>query len=292
MSPNPQYKTVSERHFAAYLENMEYVAEYEPDISEQTTKPDFVFEHDGLEVMCDVVERRPSEKQRAAEQLEAASVAPGDAMKPRARFYDPVKEVRHLIKEKRKKFKGYNGRLCALIMFNNGNRDIRLRPVFMFGAMMGNPGVQGCLSIATGVVDPSSIRSTYLPRGGSMVESYRDKKFHKSLQNVSAIIAMESFQLPNPQYETELAKRIQVRETQLNRYLSAEEKAFDVIDLIEGGISPNVGQAWGLTVCLNPTARIRFPDNVFDGPFDEHWQLTGDCELRIFAGAQRLEMST
>jgi hypothetical protein len=289
VSISAEYKTVSEGYFAAYLESAQYMASYEPDMKGQTTKPDFVFEYEGMQVICDVKERMPSVEQIAAEQLELESTPTGTLSRSRARSFDPVGEIRYLINEKRKKFKGYNDHLCALIFYNNGNRDVRFHPPFLFSAMIGDLGFRASISREIGVVDRRTIRDVFLDRGGSMIKSYRTGAYHESLRNISAICALESFEVANPEYIAALELEIQRRSGHLKRNLSGKERAGIVIDLITSGVRRTNGRSWGLTVCLNPIARVRFPDNVFNGPYDEHWELVGERPKRIIAGEHRLQ---
>jgi hypothetical protein len=75
----------------------------------------------------------------------------------------------------------------------------------------------------------------------------------------------------------------------LGRALTREERCTIHYDLIlERGFPMTLGDAPGVTVCVNPFASKSFPSDLFNGAFDEHWTITDGQMVRIFAGKHRL----
>jgi hypothetical protein len=292
MAPTAQFDTVSEEYFAAYLDEAKHRWERHPRIPGQTKTPDFVFPHDGVQVFSEVKERTPNNEQLDAERTRLDAIAAGGPHISVARFFDPVDQVRRLINEGRRKFKDFDGYLCVLIISNNGHPDMRLDPIAIFGAMLGNPGFEVGLNVRTGVADAGSTRSVFLPRGGSMIRNYRPLTPSKSLRNVSAVVALESYRLPNPLFEHEFNEEM-VRQTERFEGAMTREQELALREevrvglIFDRGLHMTIGDAWGLTVCTNPFGSIPFPKNLFNGPFDERWSVVDGEVTRLFSGEHR-----
>jgi len=291
MTATAQFDTVSERYFADYLDDAKHDWVHHPNIPGQLKKPDFVFSHSGVQVLCDLKERTPNAEQLEEQRLEGEAIEAGEPNQNNPRHFNPVKEVRHSIAEGRSKFKDFDGHLCALIVYNMGRRDMRLDPYTIFGAMLGNPGVGFNLNVETGVVDIGSLQSGFLPRGGAMIRKYAPLTPSKSLRNISAVVALEPYHIPNPLFEDAFNEEMERQKSQLERPLSGEERATIHNDLIiDHGMHASLGNTWGLTVCTNPFASIPFPNDLFTGPYDEHWSIVDDQMTRVFVGEQRLAL--
>jgi hypothetical protein len=291
MAQLTQFDTDSERHFAAYLDAAGHRWDRHPSIPGQSKIPDFGFDHSGVQVLCEVKERRPNDEQKKEDRLAMDAIAAGEQPENNPRHFNPIEAVRHSIVKGRSKFKDFCGQLCALVIYNNGNKDTRLRPHIIFEAMLGDGGFQANLNVETGVVDPSSFQSVFLPRGGEMVRSYDPLEPHESLTNISAIVALESYWIPNPLFELAREEEVARQTVQLGRSLTKQERAQIAIRLqLEAGLKRSLGQTWGLTVCTNPFASIPFPDDLFNGSFDARWSIVNGVLMRVFAGAQRLAL--
>ena len=127
-----QFDTDSEKYFAEYLSDAKYRWDRHSTIPDQSKIPDFAFTHSGVQVLADIKERTP--RKAYLEQVQR---------KP-ARHFNPVEEVRHLINAGRRKFKDFDGHLCVLVLYNNGDPDMRLDPYTVFGAMLGGIGRCRC----------------------------------------------------------------------------------------------------------------------------------------------------
>src|SRR4029453_7876120 len=183
MSKAPQFRTISEQQFAAYLDEAHYQWAYEVPVAGKAKVPDFQVARQCSECLCDVKERAPK------------SPPPG------ARNFDPIKGIRKLIESGRQKFAEFSDRPCAVILHNNGDCDTRLDPICIYGAMLGDPGFQFEFDAATESVARDSAKNVFLPRGGKMVECYSPFEAHDSTKSLSAIVVLIACRLPNPEYE-------------------------------------------------------------------------------------------
>jgi hypothetical protein len=263
------FDTVSEHYFAEYLDSTKYRWDRHPAIPGQSKIPDFGFDHRGVRVLSDVKERTPSKEQLEETQRVIDAAIAGERHST-ARHFNPVEQVRHLINQGRRKFKDFDGHLCALIIYNNGHRDVRLDPYIIFGAMLGNPGFTISLNTETGRTDPTTLKSGFLPRGGEMVRKYDPLT-------------------PNPAFAQAREEEIRRLTDQFGRPLSDEERAGIIGTLFfDLEMKASLGDTWGLTVCTNPFANIPLPDDLFAGPYDARWSMVDGVMTRVFAGEQRV----
>jgi hypothetical protein len=266
------FVTESEAIFAAYLDNANYRWDYEPDIPSHYKKPDFRISRDGVEILSDVKERSPTE------------------FIPGARHIDPVEGIRKLIEKGREKFKSFGDHICAIIVYNNGDHDTRLESMCIFEAMVGNLGFQASFVPDTGRIDLDSVQSVFLPRGGKMIKHYPTMEPYDSTRNISAIIALESYRIQNPLFAKSYDQQIDRRTTELGRPLTVDERCTIQYDLMFRGIPATLGETSGVTVCTNPFAKHPFPDDIFNGPYDERWSMVDGQLTRVFVGVQRLAL--
>jgi hypothetical protein len=282
------FDTVSEQYFAEYLDSAKYRWDRHPPIPGQSKIPDFGFDHRGVRVLSDVKERTPSKEQLEETQREIDAAIAGERHST-ARHFNPVEQVRHLINQGRRKFKNFDGHLCALIIYNNGHRDVRLDPYIIFGAMLGNPGFTLSLNTETGRADHTTLKSGFLPRGGEMVRKYDPLTPSKSLRNISAVVALEPYRVPNPAFAQAREEEIRRLTDKFSRHLSDDERAGIIGTLFfDYGMKASLGDTWGLTVCTNPFANIPLPDDLFAGPYDTCWSIVDGVMTRVFAGEQRV----
>jgi hypothetical protein len=271
--PNPLGpKTDSERCFAAYLDAAKHEWTYEPAIAGQVKRPDFAVTHDGIQVIFEVKERRSSDD---------AALIP---MPSGARNFDPVAQTRHLLKKGLETLRDFDGHTCAVVIYNNGNRDARLDPTCIYGSLVGNPGVWANMS-ADDTVDAGTIKSGFLEWTADEARRYETPK------NISAIIALDTYRIPNPAFEEAFNKEVDQQTENLKRPLTGREKAEIRQSLmIDGGLRMSLCDAPGVTVCTNPFATISFPESLFNGPFDERWSVVYGGVTRVFAGEHRLAL--
>jgi hypothetical protein len=267
MSAITHFKTESERHFATYLDGAEHAWDYEPEIPGHTKRPDFRIIHGSIELLSDVKQRSPTEFIAGC------------------RSVDPITGIRKLIEKGREKFKTFVNHTCALILYNAGDQDTWLEPHCIFEAMLGDGGITLNFSPESGTADPNSAQSVFLPRGGKMIKHYSTMEPHSSTQNISAVVALKPYRIPNPQYE-EIVSDIIARQPHLGRPLTVEERCEVRCDLILGGMPATIGDTFGLSVCDNPFAKRSLPSDVFNGDFDERWSLVDGALTKVFVGKE------
>jgi hypothetical protein len=289
MTTTARFKTISEEYFADYLDCAKHRWVYEPDIPGQTKKPDFELSHSGVDVLCEVKQGELNDEELEEYRLEMEAIADGEPDR-NAGLVDPVRKLRHLIDEGRRTFASFDGHLCALVVYNNGHRDALLDPLFIFWALLGNLAVRATLNVKTCVVDRESLQYGFGTRGGALVRKTEPLTLCKSLKNISAVVALASYRIPNPLFAQARDEEMRSRSAQLGRPLTGEERAKIFGSLIISGMEATIGDAWGLTVCTNPPANIPFPDDLFNGPFDARWSMVNNEMTRVFVGEQRLAL--
>jgi len=271
MSNSSQFRTESERLFAAYLDKAHYQWAYEVPIDGRSKIPDFQVSRGNAECLCDVKERAPK------------SAPPG------ARHFDPIKGIRKLIESGRQKFAEFDEYPCALILYNNGDCDTRLDPLCIFGAMLGEPGMQFAFDTSSATINADSATNVFLPRGGKMIKHYDPVEPHDSTKAISAVVALTTCRPPNPVYEKVVHAKCHSLEQERGRQLTTGERLsvqFDVLQLQPA----TLGEFLRLTVCLNPLATHALSDDLFNGPYDERWSMIDGTMTRIFEGESLHEL--
>jgi hypothetical protein len=267
MSAHANFKTVSEQHFSCYLDEHRYAWTYEPQIEGKRKKPDFLACRDGFEFLCDTKERSPK------------------AAPPGARHFDPIQTVRRLIDEGRLKFMEFAERLCILVAYNNGDCDTRLDPTCIFGAMLGDPGFTLDFDLESGTCDPYSTQNVFLERGGRMIRHYKPLEPRESPNNLSAVVALTSYRVPNPAFQRASVEEEEIQRQQKGQDLTTHEKLEITYKLLQS-MRMTLRETPKVVVCINPFARHPLPDRLFDGPYDERWAIQNGTLQQVFAGAE------
>lgn len=259
-----QKKNKSERVFELYLNSNGYKAKWthEPSISGKNKHPDYLLESNDEKSFFEVKELR----KKLNEPPEQTA------------FINPYSGLRAKINEASKQFKEYKEYRCSLVVFNIDDRQARLRPNYVFAAMLGDEGVEIDLDAAKGKVIEGSEKLAFLD-GGKMVDYKR-----KQPQNttISAIVVLEEF-TDNSEVEKTLIEEIKKRDKQFTVAEIANIR-FDEGHPVRSRRVPRV------VVIKNPYARIAFPDNLFKGPFDERWEMKDNKIVRVFAGNRLREL--
>jgi hypothetical protein len=263
------FVTFSEKLFASYLNEFGYKWSYEQLFSGKVKVPDFLITRDEIDCLCDVKER--SQK----------PLPP-----PGARCFDPIKGIRKLIEKGREKFREYNDHSCALVLFNNGDCDTRLdNPVFIFGAMLGEPGFKLDFDPNTCTLVDGSARNVFLNHGGKMVQHYTPLEPSDSTKCISAVVAMTTSRPANPEFNRLKKIECQSAETRLGRNLCVEEEMEIEYSLLHS-TPARLNEVTRLIVCINPFARLPLSESLFNGPYDERWAMANWTLTRIFAGSE------
>jgi hypothetical protein len=253
-------KNESEKIFEQYLDANGFQDKWthEPSIPGKHAKPDYLVHWKGDKCFFEVKELRKK---------------PNDPTRP-AHIY-PYQSLRSEINEARKQLKQFKEYSCSLVVFNVDDRTAILRPIFVFGAMLGNLGLKMDFDPKKGEAVAGSERNAFL-NGGKMTNN---KSRQPQNTTISAILVLEEF-LDN----TEIEKAMRKEEAKQGKQFTGPEMIAIRMELYKDHPIVTVPR---VVVIENPFARIPFPKDLFKGPFDEHWRwredLNGKTE-RVFVG--------
>ncbi|MHC4706671.1 MAG: hypothetical protein ACYS8I_06250 [Planctomycetota bacterium] len=259
-------KNESEKVFEQYLDKNGFQDKwtYEPSIPGKRKRPDYLLNWKGEEHFLEVKELRKK---------------PNEPTWPA--YFDPYSSLRSEIDEARRKFKEYKGYSCSLVVFNVDDRQARLDPLAVFGAMLGNLGLKMDYDPRKGEAVAESERNVFLD-GGKMINV---KRVQPQNTTISAIIVLEEFR-DNREIQEALIEEMKKQ----GGKFTAAEKSDMRMRLYENHHVRNVPR---VVVMENPYARVVFPGDLFSGSFDEHWRwredLSGKIE-RLFAGNKLKEL--
>jgi hypothetical protein len=262
-------KNESEKIFEQYLDSNGFQDkwEHEPTIKGKSKKPDYLLNWKGENYFFEVKELRIKLNQKTK----------------KATHIDPYPSLRGKINEVRKQFKEYKEYSCSLVVFNYGDRSAVLSPDFIFGAMLGNLGISADFDAEKGEIVAGSERNVFTS-GGRMID---DKGKRQQNTTISAIIVLEEF-LDN----IEVEKAMRSEEKKLGKKLEGPELVAARMKLQK---SHHVGSVPRVVVIENPFARMPFPEDLFNGQFDERWMWDKDKNGKVertFAGDKLKEWET
>lgn len=285
----------SEKLFEEYLDANGFCGRwtYEPSIQGKNKRPDYLLDHCGQKYFFEVKELRKKDNEPTTR---AAHIDPYTGLREEinearkqfreckeyccslvgpAAHIDPYTSLRKEIDEARKQFKEYKEYCCSLVVFNIGDRQAKLVPHNIMGVMMGNLGFSMDYNAEKGEVDTGSFKNMFLD-GGKMID---DKRQRPQNTTISSIVVLEEF---HDNSEIQKAIREEVKK-QGKPLTNVEENEF-----IKNCYRSHVTSSRVLKVVVveNPWARIAFPEDLFVGPFDEHWRWTEENKKleRIFVG--------
>ncbi|MBL7152787.1 MAG: hypothetical protein ISS79_03660 [Phycisphaerae bacterium] len=259
-------KNESEKVFEQYLDSNEFQGKwaYEPSITGKTKHPDYLLDFGDKKCFFEVKELRKKDNEPTE----------------RAAYIDPYSGLRKKIHKARKQLKEFKEYPCSLVVYNIDDRQFRAKPLDVFGAMLGNIGFRIGFDSAEGQVVTGAERNVFL-EGGKMVVPGSKKSRNTT---ISAIVVLEIFR-DNIEMRKASSKEIKKQ----GRKLTAAEK-FDIrkelYEKYPGNSVPRV------VVVENPFARVAFPADLFNGPFDERWRMGNDKQERVFVGSKLRELES
>lgn len=261
---NAKFSTKSERLFEEYLKTSGHQRwSFEPTIENRSKHPDFLVPWEGRDILFEVKQRQRK------------GPFPDGAV-----HTDPVRGIREEIHETRKKFKEFRDHCCALVIFNAGDWKTDLAPIWVFGAMLGDPGFT--FGIANDVEDSDDFEGVFLPRGGKMI-NYSRSQFQNT--TISAVIVLEEVTLRIPEYERALREQLRQAEARRGRRLEERERA-----KLGGKLFCSMGVAYPrvtrVRICEHPAPRVAFPPGMFTGAYDERWAIVDRQMKRTYAGSK------
>lgn len=257
----------SEKIFERYLDLNGFKGRWthEPQILGKSKKPDYLLDHNDQKFFFEVKELRKK----------------GNEPTKFPAHIDPYMSLRNEIEQARKQFGEYKEYCCSLVVFNIDDRQFRSDPLSIFGAMLGNLGMAMDFDSKRGEAIPGSERSVF-GKSGKMID-YKGKR--KQNTTISAIVVLEKF-LDNFEVEKALKEEVKKR-----------GKSFTGPEMIDARMklykNHHVMRVPRVVVVENPFARRVFPEDLFNGPFDEYWRwredLNGKIE-RVFIGNKLKEL--
>jgi len=265
-------RTVSEVLFEKYLEEQGvHGFTHEPRVQGKARHPDYIFEWNGVPLVCEVKElheKRPRQKG-------AVSI-------------DPYSSVRERINHARKQFHEYKDSPCVLVLYNVDDWEYDGWPPFLFGAMLGDLGLRipFDLEACRALIDDA--QSAFLGRG-KMIDPRRNLPQNTT---ISAIAVLSELKIQNPEFERERRKRVAVLEAEIGHDVSMEQYSEIRWNIASEGLPTSLGQTPRVVVTENPLARVRLPEDVFRGPYDERHRFNADVGRidRVCAGDRLMEM--
>jgi hypothetical protein len=259
-----QKKNKSERIFERYLNSNGYKGKWthEPSISGKNKHPDYLLDSNGEKCFFEVKELR--------KKLHEPAEWPA--------YIEPYSSLRVEIDEARSQFKEFKKYPCSLVVYNIDDKQARLRPIYVFGAMLGNLGFVMRFDSTEGKAVKGTEKNVFL-NGGKMLNKNQPQN-----TTISAIIVLEEF-LDNGEVEKALNKEVKKQ----GRRFAIEELLDIRMKLYKNN---RVRRVPRVIVIKNPCARMGFPDNLFGGPFDERWEMQDGKIVRVFTGNKLRELET
>lgn len=255
-------ETNSEKLFDAYLESHGYHGWlFEPNIDARAKHPDVLLPYDDRWFAFEVKERH----RRASE--------------PGFQWIDPMKGIREEIAGARRKFEEFKDFPCSLVVHNAEDIDTLLEPMWVFGAMLGDPGLSLPMDVANGSLLAQGARNVFSPQRGKMV---RSKTGQPQNTTINAIIILEEC-VPDRQFGRARDEAIATAQLSSARELSEVDRCTIAARLY---MEPprQKRSIVRVRVCENPQARIPLPHSMFRGAYDERWRLVRGEETRIWFG--------
>ncbi|MDD5326496.1 MAG: hypothetical protein PHY02_01625 [Phycisphaerae bacterium] len=261
-----EHKNKSEKIFEQYLNSNRFRGKwiYELPVAGKSRKLDYSLDYNGQKCFFEVKELRKK----------------GNEPTKRPAWIDPYTGLRDEINEARKQCKQFKDYSCSLVVFNIDDRQARLDPQTVLGAMLGNLGISMDINVAEGKAVEGTERTVFLS-GGKMIDAKR-----KQPQNttISAIVVLEEF-LDN----VEIERAFREEERRQGRKFTATEAWQNREDLQK---KYSVNSVPRVVVIENPFARKPLPEGLFVGPFDERWRWVkegGEVE-KVFVGNKLEEL--
>lgn len=186
----------------------------------------------------------------------------------RAGAFDPYPRIREKIEQGRKKFKEYKGHPCALVLRNLGHPHVMLESVdVMLGSMYGDSGFTIPINQHTGMGDSTKIKRAFLDRG-KMIRPHWSNPHNTS---ISALITLTRI---CPDYEP--FSRIFQQNKPIEELLRESQAIAHKFKLDH--YEPRV------IVWHNAFARLPFPEDLFNSPYDIHWGIREGRQALVFRG--------
>ena len=265
-------KTAGELVFEEYLESARISFQFEQLFPGSSRPPDYSLEHEGNWLLFDVKDFRGQAKDFRATGFSS---------------YDPYAPIRIKIEKGKAKFKNLKTYPCALVLYNDEKPLVDLRPLFIYGAMLGNVAFSFPVDTTTGTGDLSK-ETTVFAGGGKMIQyGPRTRPIGPLNTTISAVIVIGRLMVG----QKLCLDWLKEEEEKLGRRMTWHESV-KAIESCAGTPKDVTRTELRVIVRENPYARIKWPQSLFRGSWDEHYGMEGDYIRRLYAGADRLEWET
>ncbi|MCC7293620.1 MAG: hypothetical protein IT449_16305 [Phycisphaerales bacterium] len=265
-------RKASEVLFEAYLDANGFggLWQYEKEHVGKSKKPDYVILWESDEIMLEVKEIEPVERQEGARKVDV---------------YGPIRQQ---IKKAQNKFKEFKDRRCAVVVTDFGDTTM-LEPYEVFGAMLGDLGISCEFDAVTKTAGKELSGCLFLGRGKMLKVMKHDQSLKPENTRISAVIILERLDRFTPEFYSAVKHACTCEEQKLGRPLKNVDRCrvgFAVIGAMP--VELRKVTCPRVRVCRNPFTprQQRFPDEVFRGQFDEHWEWQNGYINRTFAGPQ------
>jgi len=257
-------KTPSELLFEDYLKRQDARFEYEAGVAGKRRRLDYRVTCNDHILFCEVKELHGKHPRPAG-----------------AAHFDPYGGIRKEIHQARRQFKEYKDYCCVLVIHNVDDWEFRDWPNVLFGAMLGDLGLEIPFDQRRGRALIARARSAFLERG-KMIDPTSGRTQNTT---ISAIAVVSEFTIPNPHFEKEYENRISAITHELGAEPTIDQRLGMRVELYEE-LPLSLGHCPRVSVFENPFARIHLPDDVLKGKYDARFRYNQKLEKieRIYAG--------
>lgn len=269
MSDYPELQTESEKIFAAYLDEHGYEWDHEPEIAGKRKRVDFRILWGGEHYFLDAKERAYKE------------VPPGPTT------FDPKKGLKNLIRKGQAKFREYSEFCCGVVLYNLGDPDTIISPLFIFQAMLGPAEMQFDFDPDQGRILEETGRNVFGQHGGQMIQNYDPLEARESTKHIAALIAVKIMQTTNYEFDDVLLENVARRESELGRRLTQVEHGVVFLETTDT-CDYSLGRVTRVQVCENPFSNKKLPTEMFRGPYDERHAIVDGRLQRVYVGDKLL----
>ncbi|HYM77866.1 MAG TPA: hypothetical protein VE377_17960 [Candidatus Dormibacteraeota bacterium] len=195
--------------------------------------------------------------------------------------YDPYAFIREKIDQGREKFKAFKDHCCCLVLFNRDKPLVDLSWQMIYGAMLGNIGFRIPMNFETGIAGEAATENIFMG-GGKMLQYRGLQPVRPQNQTISAILTLDLLPVGRIRFDAFIEELEQERKEEIG-----VEEYTQLIENLRGTDRDTTLIQVRAVVHENPHARdgLKFPDELFRGPYDERFGLKDGQIRRLYAGS-------
>ena len=238
--------------------------EFEKEFSNTARRPDYAVRlADGPEILFEVKEFTTT----------MADFLPGGGG-----AYDPYAFIREKIDQGREKFKALKDFCCCLVLFNRDKPLVDLSWQMVYGAMLGNVGFQIPIDPETRIADETGITERFM-KGGKMLQYRGLQPVRAQNTTISAILVLDLLPVGRLRFDARVSELERAQDSELG-----VEEYTRLIEQSRGTADDTSLIQLRVVVHENPHARVKLPEEVFRGPYDERYGWRNEKIQRVYAG--------